>query len=455
MYIFSPSITVMGLFDRLFGVLSTNQDEPKIRFGRFTDAHKSQEQYDDWDAGIKAYSDGDYLRSFEKLLDFLDQDDQDNIERELLSDQIKFHIHQGSKCVHGTYGPTSIYAESKIVKIKEYSIGYLRRMVEHNYNLNYARYAIDSDNNIAIVFDGDVRDSPLEKLYFAFKEMAINADKQDDLLLDEFKSLEPIDESIKKSLSEEIKDIKYQFIIDKAKETFEQIDQIRVSPDKQQGAISYMLLALIYKLDFLTVPEGNAMEAFERMHRIFFKDTQRGIGQKNAAIIKELHKLTDRPKESFLSEFYDVCSTFGITYSIEGSKMVEFIDPEIKYIQWYIQNNHPIVAEAVCSYIVGYLLFNHTPPKPAFQLFILYYRVIEASYFKALGFSELYIPESDTFDQDKIQQIVKDIYNTNKDEYPKLKLNGTLSYNTKVEFARSFILLLRQADFSKKPNRDV
>ncbi len=445
----------MGLFERLFGVLLTDEEEPKITFGRFTDAHKSEAQYRAWDEAVIAFREQRYLDCFELFLDYLRQEDQDNIIKEHKGDRIEFHIHQGSKCVHGTYGPERIYAEAKIVKIKEFSIGYLRRLVEYNSGLNYSRYCIDANDHISLIFDAHVRDSPPEKLYYAFKETANNADKQDDLLLEEFKSLEHLDESIIIESPQEIKETKYRFLKESIEKVLNQIEQIRVSPDKQQGAISYMLLALVYKLDFLIVPQGRTMEVLERLHRKYFHVHHQSAGQKNVAIIKELVKLKDRDKASYLAEFYEVSSTFGITGTISGKKMNEFIDTEISYIQWYIQNGYKDVAMTVCSYVVGYLLFNYTVPKPAFQLFNLYYRIIECDYFQRLGFTELYNSADDRFEQNRIKSILKEIESSNRDEYPKLNFElDTLNFNNPVEFARSFVLFVRNIDFTKKKNKN-
>ena len=61
----------------------------------------------------------------------------------------------------------------------------MRRLVESNYVLEYSRYGLDDDDNLVIKFDTSALDASPYKLYYALKEVAANADKQDDLLLDE------------------------------------------------------------------------------------------------------------------------------------------------------------------------------------------------------------------------------------------------------------------------------
>jgi hypothetical protein len=63
--------------------------------------------------------------------------------------------------------------------------------MEANHRLNFSRFALDNDNHLCIVFQTGALDASPLKLLHALRELAINADKKDDLLLEEFKSLTP------------------------------------------------------------------------------------------------------------------------------------------------------------------------------------------------------------------------------------------------------------------------
>ena len=75
---------------------------------------------------------------------------------------------------------------ARIAKGEQLNVGLLRRLIEHNYGLKYSRYALDAEGYITIVFDTFLLDGSPYKLYYALKEIATHADKQDDLLISEF-----------------------------------------------------------------------------------------------------------------------------------------------------------------------------------------------------------------------------------------------------------------------------
>lgn len=442
----------MTLFDRIFGGLNEHKDDPVIKFGRFTDAHKSQKQLDAWEEALACYNQDQFSDSLLKTLEYLKDDTEDNVIFTQSKDEITFEIRQGSKCIHGVMNNKKIHAEAKVVRTNGYSIGYLRRMIEKNYSLNYSRFALDPENNLTIVFDTVITNSSPFKLYKAFKEMAIHADKQDDILLDEFASLSPINQGHLTPLTDNEKEAKYNYLISKTNLILSQIDQLKLSPDKKPGAESYLLLDLIYRLDYLISPEGKTMEAFEKIHRTYYKKNGKSVGQKNAKLISQLKEIITRPKDSFLSEFYNITSTFGITNPVPHAKLVEIIDPEIKYLNWYMQNKQPVVAEAVCGFIAGYALFSFALPKPDHQLLHLYLSITEAVFFNDLGMNKIYVdPESKKVNKSLIEKELKDIEESNKDDYPELDLPiGNLNYNSISQFSRSYFLMLRQLVVVKK-----
>ena len=63
-----------------------------------------------------------------------------------------------------------------------------------------------------------------------------------------------------------------------------------LNPEDQPGAVAYLLLDLVYKLDFLLIPEGYTMEALERMHRMYFaREDGQPVTYKNVRLLSELN----------------------------------------------------------------------------------------------------------------------------------------------------------------------
>jgi hypothetical protein len=435
----------MSLLDRLFGK-SAPSPLPDITFGRYTDTYKTPEQYRHWEEALKAFEREDYMGAYRAFFQYLRDERQDNVRVEETEKGLAFELYQGSMKVSGTADLEHLRAEARIAHIETMNIGFLRRLVDQNYDLKYARYALDNENNISIVFDTYTLDGSPFKIYYGLKEMATNADKQDDLLLDEFATLLPTDMEQLRPISEELKEIKYHYIQEEIANVFTLLDSGKPDPQKHPAAVAYLLLNLCYKLDFLTKPEGYMMEALERIHRLFFAKDERNAIQKTQLLRKEIAKLQARSKEDFFKEMYQAPATFGITSPVDQERVAALIDGELPAMDWFIDNGHPEVALSISGYIVGFSLFNYALPKPCRELFLLYFQITEREYFQALGFQT-------AFDKKFVQQQIKKIVEDNEDEYPKLNpRTRILDYSGLPQFARSFLRMVRELDLTKQKN---
>jgi hypothetical protein len=441
----------MGLFDRIFGQSEKLEPQPDIRFGRYSDSYKSTQNYDAWDVALDKFEAESYLESYRQFFKYLRDDYEDNVRYWDEDGGIHFELFQGSKKITGFANNKKLKAEAKVAKTQSLNVGFMRRLIEQNFSLKYARFALDEDKNIAILFDTYTLDGSPYKLYYALKELATNADKQDDLLLDEFSMLEPVDSSHLQELPEAEKEVKFNYIQKEVEEVFEEKDKGRLNTEQYPGGIAYLLLNLIYKLDYLIKPEGYMMETLERVHRVYFAKDGKSTTQKNQMLCKELKKLVQRPKDDFFKEMYRVKSTFGITTPVNHDRVVSFIDGELNNMDWYKENKHMKVAISIPGYIVGYCLFNYAIPKPDRDLFHLYFQIIESGYFKNLGFTlEYYSSLENKFNKKLIKRAIDHIVEDNKAKYPKLNpAIGSLNYTSLADFAKSYLLMVRNLDMTK------
>jgi hypothetical protein len=444
----------MSLLERLFSKSVPKESLPAIRFGRFSDAFRSEAQYDAWDQATSAYDAEDYLKSFQLFLDYLYNEAEDNVHYQRLEDgrRIEFELYQGSKRITGEADAAHIRVEARIARVKELHIGYLRRLVEQNFDLKYARYALSEDQHLCLVFDTLALDSSPYKLYYAFKELAVHADKQDDLLLDEFESLEPVDNQHIIPISEEVKEVKYQYILQSIQNGLQYLDS-DASPRETEfsGGVAYLLLDLCYRLDFLISPEGYMTECLERIHRQYFAEDEQSNAQKIQLIKREFHKLTERSREDFFKEFYEVRLSFGITNPVSHAKLQEFIDAELYHMDWYLEQGYEQVALAIPGYILGYSLFNYGLQAPIRDLIFLYYRLVEPDYFRGLGFpQDEPLIENGRYHKRHIQRALRRIEQRYRGAFPNLYLSGRhLDYETKAGFVRSYLGLIRDLDLNK------
>ena len=61
----------MGLFDSIFGGSTYNENQPDVRFGRYSDSYKTTEQYDAWDSALEKFDNKDYLEAYKKFFFYL------------------------------------------------------------------------------------------------------------------------------------------------------------------------------------------------------------------------------------------------------------------------------------------------------------------------------------------------------------------------------------------------
>lgn len=441
----------MGIFDRLFGPREEQTSQPDVRFGRYSDSYKTPENYSAWDEALEKFEKQDYLDSYWAFFHYLRDDYEDNVKFERNNGRIDFTLYQGSKKIIGYANDKKLKAEAKIAYTEDLNVGFMRRLIEQNFDLKYSRYAMDADRNISIVFDTYTLDGSPYKLYYALKELATNADKQDDLLLDEFEMLQPVETSHLIQLPEDEKEIKYQFICSKIEAVLTEVEEGKLKADQYPGGIAYLLLDLIYRLDYLTKPEGFMMELLERIHRLYFAQDGKTNIQKNQALCKELKKLKERPKEQLFHEMYRVKSTFGITNPVNHDRVVAFIDGELNNMDWYKDHQHWKIAMAVPGYVVGYCMFNYAVPKPDREFLHLYYQIIENTYFKKLGFSyNYYDEEANKLNKKNIKRAIDQIAANNKVRYPRLyPATGSLNFSSLPDFSKTYLLMLRNLDMTK------
>ena len=443
----------MGFFDRLFSRSQAEEEEqPSIRFGRYSDSYKTADNYKAWDVALENFEKEAYLDCYTEFLHYLRDEEEDNVKWWKEENGVRFEIYQGSKKIIGFADADKLKAKAKVARTESLNVGFMRRLIEQNFTLKYSRFALDKENNISIVFDTYNLDGSPYKLYYALKEVATNADKQDDLLLDEFQVLLPVDTSHLEGVPDPEKEVKYQLMQEEIAKTLDVMENGRLSTEQYPGAMAYLLLNLVYKLDYLIKPEGFTMETLERIHRLYFAKDGKTTAQKNQLLVRDLKKLLGRKKEHFFKEMYRVKSTFGITTPVNHDRVVSFIDSELSHMDWYRENGDHHYALSVPGYIVGYCLFNYAVPKPDRDLFHLYFKVTNAAYFQKLGFTYQYVNTTENqLNKKSIKKAIDRIVDENKAKYYKFNpITSSLRFDSMAGFIKSYLLMIRNLDLTKK-----
>ncbi|MBC6993864.1 hypothetical protein QWY85_20560 [Neolewinella lacunae] len=444
----------MSIWDTLFNRAPAYDpaEGPNFRFGRYTDAYKSPENYVAWDASLTAFENGDYLESCASFMAYLRDEQEDNVKWHREDEKLYFEFYQGSKRVTGFADAGQLRASADIAMLKGNNADLLHRLTSLNYEMKYSRFAIKGQDCLSIVFDTPTNDASPYKLYHALKEMALNADKQDDLLLDEFSEyLSPTEVTHLRELSPEDKARKLEFLRSRIQGVIDHLAAGRINPEEQPGAVAYLLLDLVYRLDYLLIPEGYTMEALERMHRMYFaREEDQPVTYKNIRLLSELQHLLRRAPESFAQELYAGKSTFGITLPANHDRLANLIDNELPNMDWYQDNSFPTVAQAIPGYVVGYALFNYAVPPPDRDLLQLYYRICENEYFRGLGYKQQFLERDGRPARRAIRAAISDIAERHSATYPRLRPGlSQLNFSNLLDFGRSYLFMIRELDLSK------
>lgn len=437
----------MSLFDRLFrasntGVSTTQLD---IKFGRYTDSYKTPLNYQAWEQSLALFEEDKYLDAYRAFFQYLRDEREDNVRWWTEEGTLRFELYQGSKKITGYANDTKFLAESRIAYSEALNVGFMRRLIERNFILQFSRFALDPDNNLTILFDTPKVDASPHKLYMALRELAINADKQDDLLLDEFKMLQAVEADHLQEIPLLEQEAKYKFIQAAISSTLREVLEGPLNRDQYPGAIAYLLLNLVFKLDYLVKPEGYMMEELERIQRQYFTKENKTNIDKNLLLAKDLQKLAERPKEEFFKEMYRVRSTFGITTPVTHDKLVALIDTELPQMDWYCENGYLSVALSITGYIVSSGLFNYALPKPDRDLLHLYMQITEGEYFRSLGFKNDFMDaNSGTINRRAIKRAIEDIVEENKGLFPRLNPRvSEVDFSSLSKFCRTYLLMIK------------
>jgi len=313
----------------------------------------------------------------------------------------------------------------------------MRRLLEMNFNLYYSRFALDNDR-LCMRFDSDIETASPSKLYYGLKEVATKADKQDDLLVQDFAILQAADSEHITDISQQEKDVKYEYLQKWIQQTLEAIAS--VDADKFSGGIAYSLLSLVYRIDYLIAPEGKMLNDLEKIAGIYFKKDERPVTEKNRDMMEEFKKIQALPKEDFFKYLFRSKYTFAIVAPQQYKTIADSIHNSSQNMFWYRDNNYPFFASQITEYGISYCQYSYSLPKAITELFQLYMMVNYPEYFVALGYKIAYYdPKENQFASSGIIEKIKEIQGRWKDKYPLLDFKTqNLKFDNLVNFNYTF-----------------
>lgn len=425
------------VLDKLFGWGKKKQEDPAISLGRYSDNNKTVEKVNRWTEADNLFKQQQFHESIEKFFDYLRDDAEQNVVVERNGAEGRFHLYQGSKIVRGEFNNERVLAEVTLARMAQPSVPVMRRLLEMNFNLYYSRYALDGER-LCMRFDSNIKSANPNKLYYGLKELATKADKLDDLLVQEFTTLETIDTEHVSDISDTEKKVKYKYFILWIQETLDYVATL--DADKFSGGIAYMLLTLAFRIDYCLSFEGKLQLELEKIVDIYFKKDEKQTTDRNQAMIESWRKLLTKTGEDVYPYLFRSKHTFSIVAPQNHKSVNDAITAAAGNMVWYRDNTYPLIANTIMEYGFSFCQYTYSLPKPLSDLFRLFMQINHADYFTELGFASGYYNEvTNDFDEDKIRQRIEDIVVVWKHKYTKLEFKiNSLRYDNLVNFNNSF-----------------
>jgi hypothetical protein len=427
------------MFDKLFGrgkKKAETQAAPDIVFGRYSDNNKPVAKVNRWTDADNLYKEKKYTESFDAFFDYLRDEAEQNVVYERHGAEGRFQFFQGSKIVRGNFDHELVKAEVTLARMPQPSVPVMRRLLEMNFNLFYNRFALDNER-LCMNFDSDIETASPSKLYYGLKELATKADKQDDLLVQDFTMLQTADNEHITEIPQAEKEIKFEYLQKWIKQTLDTIAS--VDPEKFSGGNAYLLLALIYRIDYLIAPEGKLLSDLEKIGFLYFKKDERPVTEKNRDMTEEFKKILAKPKEEIFSGIFRSRYTFSIVSPQQYKAIADSVHGANTNMAWYRDNNYPFIAAQICEYGISYCQYSYSLPRVITDFFHLYMMVNYPDFFAALGYKSYYDAAKNKFESEAIIDRIKAIQDKWKEKYPLLEFKTqNLRFDNLVNFDFTF-----------------
>ena len=156
--------------------------------------------------------------------------------------------------------------------------------------------------------------------------------------------------------------------------------------------------------------------------------------------------------EELLINFYETKSTFGIAKPAYEQDIREVIEKQLQAALWFEKNDQQHLTSFVLEYIAGYCLFNYGLARPTKECLHLYFQIIHADFFEALGAKHTFatINEKKEVNQiilnkNLITKRIDFVLETWKEMYPNLfEKTPKISYKDFTTFSSDYFSFVKE-----------
>lgn len=442
------------MFEKLFGWTTHKEEKVKTSananvVGRYSDNNKNVAQLEEWEKSNEAFEAKNFMEAYAHFFKYLIDPSKNNVILNNRNGKLEFEILQGSKIIRGICDEKGYKAKGNIAIMKTPSVAVMRKLLNQNFTLNYSRFCIDDENTLCIRSDAKNIGLNPSKLYYSLKELSVRCDRLDDALKNEFSNLEALDrQHITEKTATEIQ-YKYEWLQKSLETTISRVKGLDM--EKDNGAISYLIMAMIFRIDYLLVPEGKTLEYIYKITDIYYDPNIASYVEKNRQIIALLEELKNRTIEDFKLDQYNYTSTFSSVNPINYQSVIDSIVNSNKNHDWYVKNNFPDAALCCPEYGFAYCRFAYSTHAVFNELFDVFMNILHTDFYKNLGIDRgLYNVESKIINREKLIIVCKEILDKYKSVYPNINLVfENIKTDDLLQFALSFSDEVTYLNFNK------
>lgn len=429
-----------------------NKSTPlKHPFGRGINAKLKDDEEELFNKSSEAFESKDILQAYEYFFQSLENVTNDianqNISCKLNGEKLNFEIFQGSARVTGHITQEHLYAETIIIKNSSANVALKRHILNRNYQLTYAYYFSDDEYIKLKLFHDNITMNP-QKIFFPLREIALNADFDKEYIKNEFDGIPLEDISHLTKLDEDELQIKYNFMQNIISEVQTKIETL--PSNDNAGMQAFLLLNTLYMLDYLLVPKYDIYQQVSKKIQEYFGEENNTMESKNNELRLYIDELQTMSFEKFSSNFYNAKYTFNQTDKTAKEDIDSFISESLLKIRWYKNNRYKQIIPTIYKYISFYILYNYGLNPVVKELLHTLVEIQTPSFFKSLGYTELYNEEDGTFAQKTIIAKIEDIIKPHQNRFKLLESFGEeLNFSSLNEFSNSFYLQIQNLNFEE------
>jgi len=422
----------------------------QISFGRGIYANVNPDEEELFNKSYQAFEKKEIIDAYEyffkSLINYTDDESNENITMIKSDDELKFEIFQGNAKINGSITQESLQAEVTLVKSSA-SVALKRYILERNYQLTYANYFSDGEFIKLKLYLDNITLSP-QKIFFPLRELALNADFDKEHIMSEFLDATLEETSHINAINSDELQIKYDYL----QSTIEELDAkvLTLPTNDNAGMQAFLYLNILFKIDYILVPKYKIYQKLSKKVQAYFGDEHTTIESKNEELKRYVAKLKKLSFEEFSSSFYSAKYTFNPIEKSSYEEMSNFISESLNKIKWYKNNRYPQIIPTIYSYIAFYALYNYGVNPVVRELLHILVQVQNSSFFTLVKCGSLYDEEKQSFSKRQIISKLQDIVANNQEKYKSLVIfSDDLNFESLNEFSNSYYTMLKNLDFEE------